>query len=256
MWSAELHSALLVPGVALRLLRVAFAGCSTMIEAGLLIFAYLLGSVPFGVLVSRARGVDIMAVGSGNIGATNVWRVLGPVPGAVVLTLDILKGVIPAAMGHYFLNDASWSFGLGMMAVVGHSLSPLLKFKGGKGIATGYGSLMGSNPLVGMIVLTVFGVVLAITRYVSLASICAVVALLISGFTLGLPPFVVTAYTLMGALIVWKHRENIVRLRNGTERKFDPKGKATAEEASDTPKSASNTPKESPSTPKGSSNTP
>ncbi len=226
-----------------------------MIEAGLLIFAYLLGSVPFGVLVSRARGVDIMAVGSGNIGATNVWRTLGPGPGAVVLVLDILKGVVPAAMGHFFLKDASWSFGLGLMAVVGHSLSPFLKFKGGKGIATGYGALMGSNPLVGMIVVTVFGVVLAITRYVSLASIFAVAALIICGFTLGLPPFVVVAYTLMGTLIVWKHRENIVRLRNGTERKFDPKGKATAKDTSDSVKDPSNTLKDSSNTLKGSSNT-
>lgn len=195
-----------------------------MIEAGLLLFAYLLGAVPFGMLVARARGVDIMAVGSGNIGATNVWRTLGPGPGSLVMALDILKGAVPALLGSYFLKDASWSFGLGLAAVVGHSLSPFLKFKGGKGIATGYGALMGSNWIVGMSVLAVFLLVLAISRYVSLASVCAVVTLTILGFALHLPQFVAWAYTLMTAFIIFKHRENIKRLMNGTERKFSAKG--------------------------------
>ena len=195
-----------------------------MIEAGLLVFAYLLGAVPFGLLVARARGVDIMAVGSGNIGATNVWRTLGPGPGSIVMALDILKGAVPAMLGTYFLKDASWSFGFGLAAVAGHSLSPFLKFKGGKGIATGYGALMGSNWIVGMSVLTVFLVVLALSRFVSLASVFAVVTLTILGFALHLPPFVAWAYALMAAFILFKHRENIKRLMNGTERKFSTRG--------------------------------
>lgn len=190
----------------------------------LLPLSFLLGAIPFGLLIARSKGVDILSVGSGNIGATNVWRALGPGPGSIVLLLDILKGAAPAFLGKMLLQDDSWSFGLGLTAVLGHSLSPFLKFKGGKGIATGCGALLGSNPLVGGLCLAVFGIVLAITRFVSLASICAVLALAVLGFILKLPTFVATAYTLMCLFIIFKHKDNLKRLANGTERKFNAKG--------------------------------
>ncbi len=190
----------------------------------LLALSFLLGAIPFGLLIARRKGVDILSVGSGNIGATNVWRALGPGPGSIVLLLDILKGAVPAFLGKMLLQDDSWSFGLGLTAVLGHSLSPFLKFKGGKGIATGCGALLGSNPLVGGLCLAVFGIVLLITRFVSLSSICAVLTLAVLGFILKLPTFVATAYAVMCLLIIFKHKDNLKRLANGTERKFNAKG--------------------------------
>lgn len=194
-------------------------------QYALLAFSFLLGAIPFGLLIARSKGVDILSVGSGNIGATNVWRTLGPGPGTIVMLLDMLKGAIPAFLGKVLLQDDSWSFGLGLTAVLGHSLSPFLKFKGGKGIATGCGALLGSNPLVGGICLAVFGIVLGLTRYVSLGSICAVIALASLGFILKLPMFVTVAYVVMAAFIIFKHKDNVKRLINGTERKFNAKGR-------------------------------
>jgi len=190
----------------------------------LLALSFLLGAIPFGLLIARKKGVDILSVGSGNIGATNVWRALGPGPGSIVLLLDILKGAVPAFLGKMLLQDDSWSFGLGLTAVLGHSLSPFLKFKGGKGIATGCGALLGSNPLVGGLCLAVFGIMLSITRFVSLSSICAVLTLAVLGFLLKLPTFVATSYAVMCLLIIFKHKDNLKRLANGTERKFNAKG--------------------------------
>lgn len=190
----------------------------------LIFSSFLLGSVPFGLLIARQKGIDIRSVGSGNIGATNVWRALGAGPGSIVLLLDIIKGCLPAFLGKILLHDESWSFGLGLTAVLGHTFSPFLKFKGGKGIATGCGALLGSNPLVGGVCLAVFGVMLAITRYVSLSSICAVLTLTALGFVLKLPLFVSASYAVMAAFIIFKHRDNVKRLFNGTERKFNSKG--------------------------------
>src|SRR5579859_1780423 len=114
----------------------------------LLVAAYFIGSIPVGYLVSRAKGVDILKVGSGNIGATNVWRVLGWPLGSTVLLLDVVKGLLPALAGYQLLNGQLDAFVVGMGAVAGHSLSPFLKFKGGKGVATGLGVLVGTSPWV------------------------------------------------------------------------------------------------------------
>ncbi len=205
----------------------------TLLHGGLLLFAYFLGAIPFGVLVAKAKGVDIMSVGSKNIGTTNVWRTLGPRAGALVLLLDTLKGAVPALLAQHYLNDASWSFGAGMVAVIGHTLSPFLKFKGGKGIATGFGALLGSAPLVGILAFSVFLAVLLITRYVSLSSLFAAAALVILGFAFNSPPFVIGAYIVLAIFIVYRHRENIERLRQGTERRFEFKKKTPTEVASE-----------------------
>lgn len=197
-----------------------------METAGLLVLGFVLGSVPFGVMVARAKGIDILSSGSGNPGATNVWRMLGPKAGGLVFLLDTLKGALPAAMAGYLIKDQGViALFAGISAVLGHMFSPFLKFKGGKGVATGFGALLGSNPLVAAICIGVFGFFVAVTRYVSLASILACVILVACGFVLQTPMPVKVFYCVMAAIIVFKHRENIGRLIRGEERRFEFKKK-------------------------------
>lgn len=184
------------------------------------IAAYLLGSIPFGVLVARSKGIDIMSVGSGNVGATNVYRTLGWGPGLLVFFLDVAKGALPALVTNILLGDKVFSFGVGMVAVLGHGFSPWLKFKGGKGIATGLGALLGSSPLVACTVLGVFAVVLAVSRYVSLASILAAGSLVGFGVLFRDPVPMLIGYALLFVFVVVKHSSNIRRLIAGTERRF------------------------------------
>lgn len=186
----------------------------------LIVVAYLLGSIPFGVLVARSKGIDIMSVGSGNVGATNVYRTLGWGPGLVVFVLDVAKGALPAVTANLVLEDKTFAFLVGIVAVLGHGFSPWLKFKGGKGIATGLGALLGSSPLVGCSVLGVFLVVLGISRYVSLASILAAGSLLGFGVLFHDPLPMLAGYALLFLFVVLKHLSNIHRLMAGSERKF------------------------------------
>lgn len=200
-----------------------------MLEAALLVGAYLLGSIPFGVLIARARGVDIFSVGSGNVGATNVKRALGTGPALVVLVLDVLKGVIPAAAAWQFLGSQEWAFGVGLAAVAGHCLSPFLGFRGGKGIATGLGVLLGSAPLVALSALGVFLISMLVCRWVSLSSMLAAVAAVGFGFLYGCSPILIGFFAAMTAFLIFRHRSNIKRLIEGTEPKFswggrEPKG--------------------------------
>lgn len=213
-----------------------------MNEALLLVVGFLLGSIPFGLLVARAKGVDIRSVGSGNIGATNVYRELGPVPGTLVLVLDALKGALPAAVALSLITDHRdlWSLGAGMAAILGHTFSPFLKFKGGKGVATGFGALIGSAPIVAGLVLAVFIVVVAISQYISLGSIIAAWSIPVWGFVFGKPTGLIAAYVVIAILITVLHRANIGRLRAGTERRFSFKGgsSAKAEHSADPPPSS------------------
>lgn len=186
----------------------------------LLVGAYFLGAVPFGVLVSRAKGVDIMVTGSKNPGATNVFRTLGPKAGVLVFILDALKGAIPAVIGVQLSGQIWIGFLAGVCAVIGHSLSPFLKFKGGKGVATGFGALLGSVPLIAISAISVFFVVVAITRFVSLGAILAAWSLVVFGFVFPVSQGMQIAFLLMAIFISVRHKENIKRLRNGTERKI------------------------------------
>lgn len=194
--------------------------------------AYLLGSIPTGFLVGKAKGVDIRTVGSGNIGATNVFRALGKPAGVFVLLVDGLKGF---AACFWFCDLVASAFHLpeqrmsllrllaGVAVVLGHNFTCWLSFRGGKGIATSAGAYFALAAPAAGIALGVWVVVLAISRYVSLASIAAAVALptavwLTKGLTLG----VVT--TALGLMAIWKHRGNIQRLLNGTERRLGHRG--------------------------------
>ncbi len=195
----------------------------------LTLLAYLLGSVPFGLLIAKTKGVDIRTQGSGNIGATNVLRCLGKPLGITCFVLDVLKGYLPAALFPMFGN-CGVEFGIlfGAMAILGHNFPVFLKFKGGKGIATSAGVLLGIAPLaVGIGILT-WAIVFFISGYVSLGSIIAAGAVAITGWVRVGNDGVVTAsaLTLLGALAIWRHRANVQRLIAGTENKFERKKKS------------------------------
>lgn len=201
--------------------------------AALIAISYLVGSIPFGVIFAKIKGVDIMAVGSGNTGATNVARTLGWKIGIVVFILDILKGVIPAALAKYVTGSEDTAIVVGVFAIVGHMVSPFLKFKGGKGVSTSAGALVGSVPVIGAVTFSVFFLFFFITRIVSLSALITAVAILISGIVLGKSWVFFAVY---GPLIVYvfvRHRANIVRLLKGEEPKLDFKSKLSEKKEDD-----------------------
>ena len=191
--------------------------------------AYLLGSIPTGFLVAKAKGIDIRSVGSGNIGATNVLRILGKPAGVFVLVADGLKGfAAPAWMSDVLIQ----SFGVktsdgeflriaaGLMVVLGHNYTCWLKFKGGKGIATSAGVLAALVPWALIIILSIWVVVFAASRYVSLASIAASFALPFATWLTRGSRTMLVVTSAMAILAIYKHKENIRRLLNGTENRF------------------------------------
>lgn len=196
-------------------------------QAGVAALAYLAGSIPTGYLVARARGIDIRGVGSGNIGATNVFRILGKGPGILVLLADALKGALAVLVLPRWLggdgSDARMQAALvaGVCAVLGHNFTCWLRFKGGKGIATSAGVLAAWAPWPFLATLGVFGVVLGATRYVSLASILAAAALPFAQAFL--PPrdrSLVGISSVLAILAIVRHHANIRRLVAGTERRI------------------------------------
>jgi glycerol-3-phosphate acyltransferase PlsY len=186
------------------------------------IASYLLGSLPFGLWVAKGlKGVDIRQVGSGNIGATNVGRVCGPFAGGVVFTLDVLKGLLPPLVARLVGLESHWHVLMALLAMLGHTYSVFLKFKGGKGIATGLGAFLGTAPAVGGLALGIWVVLVLINRYVSLSSLMAAFAIpfLMLIFHKGDPyrlGFGIVAFL----LTLYKHQANIKRLREGTEPKI------------------------------------
>ena len=188
------------------------------------VVAYLFGAIPFGLLVAKARGVDIRQHGSGNIGATNVFRVIGKGWGIFTFVLDALKGFIPA---FFFpvIGKLGGDYGVlfGLLAIVGHSFPVYLKFKGGKGVATSAGMLLGVAPAAVGIGFLCWVVCLFASRIVSLSSILAALAVGISVWFLDETLIVRIALSVLAALVVWLHRANIKRLMNGTENRFGKK---------------------------------
>lgn len=191
--------------------------------------AYLVGAIPFGLLIARAKGVDIRRHGSGNIGATNVLRVLGKPLGIATFVLDALKGYGPVAVAMAVLPDRAEAAGLtaGMAAILGHSFPVYLGFKGGKGVATSAGVLLGLAWLAALIGIGLWALVFFSSRYVSLASIVAAAAIPAVSWMLYAPDKVATpvALTLLGLLIILRHRANIRRLVRGTENRFTRKAR-------------------------------
>jgi acyl phosphate:glycerol-3-phosphate acyltransferase len=214
-----------------------------MVLAACIIVAYFVGAIPIGFLVARARGIDILKVGSRSIGATNVARSLGNKDGLLVFLLDILKGLLPTLAAFYLFHHSSQdAFIVGMGAVLGHCLSIFLKFKGGKAVATGLGVLLGSCPLVGASALGVFVVCFAVSRYVSLSSILASLSLVPFAILFKIQISLVYALGGLGIFVVYRHRANIVRLLKGTEPKFQFRKNMPPESAEK--KSSKSTPKD------------
>jgi glycerol-3-phosphate acyltransferase PlsY len=197
----------------------------------LTVLAYLFGAVPFGLLVARSRGIDIRQQGSGNIGATNVFRCVGKGWGIFTFTFDALKGFIPAFV-FPLLGNLNPEYGVlfGITAIIGHSFPIYLKFKGGKGVATSAGMLMGVAPLAVGVGFLCWLICMVLSRYVSLSSIVAAIAVAVTVWSdPGQESIVIQiALTIMAGLIIWRHRANIKRLLNGTESRFGKKKEAQA----------------------------
>lgn len=196
--------------------------------------SYVVGSIPFGYLIGLSRGIDIRNSGSGNIGATNVYRTLGRKLGIITFLLDFSKGiaatcVIPWSIWYSFgFNTPVHIYTIllcGILVLTGHSFPVFLNFKGGKGVASGLGVAVGVAPWSALIGLVVWIVFFLITRYVSIGSITAACVVAVSVWFLdnsAEPRYIAPAtITLLAVLIVLKHRKNIVRLINGNENRFD-----------------------------------
>lgn len=200
----------------------------------LFLSGYLIGAIPFGLLAGWARGIDIRAAGSGNIGATNVGRLLGRPWGFAVFVLDFVKGFAPATWGPALLMaawpaagtpDVGWRLAAAMGAVIGHVAPVYLKFKGGKGVATGAGACAALAPVGTGIALAVWAVLLGSTRYMAIASMGAAIALPIAhalrpgGFAPEEWP-VEGVLVLLSLVVLVRHRSNVARLFAGTETKI------------------------------------
>ncbi len=189
----------------------------------LVLGGYMLGSVPTGLLVGRAYGVDVRRVGSGNIGTANVMRAAGKWAAVFTMLGDMLKGLVPVVLAWFLIEDEWTIAAVALAAMVGHCWSVFLGFKGGKGVATGAGTSIGLAPLVGLGLFAFWWLVVLVSRYTSLGAISVMVlspvAFLLSGQPL---PYVL--YTVAGGvLVLWRHRENARALLKGTERRIGDK---------------------------------
>ena len=187
----------------------------------LLLCAYCIGSIPTGLLLAKAfGGVDIRTKGSGNIGATNVYRTLGRKIGLLTLVGDCLKGLLPVLAAKALQLPVAWIALIGIAAFLGHIFPIFLRFKGGKGVATALGVFLATSPLAVLGALVVFIVVLVSRKYVSLASISAAAVMPVLTTLIYRDATIVAMSLVISVIVILKHHENIARLRNGTESKF------------------------------------
>jgi glycerol-3-phosphate acyltransferase PlsY len=187
----------------------------------LVLCSYCIGSIPTGLLLAKAfGGVDIRTKGSGNIGATNVYRTLGRKIGIMTLIGDCLKGLLPVLAAKALDLPDIWVALIGLAAFLGHIFPVFLRFKGGKGVATALGVFLATSPFAVLAALGIFIVVLAKWRFVSLASISAAAVMPAFATIIDRNPMIVAMSLAISAIVIIKHHENIKRLRNGTENKF------------------------------------
>jgi glycerol-3-phosphate acyltransferase PlsY len=194
-----------------------------MTVAFVVVVAYLIGSIPTGVIVGRYFGFDPRAAGSGNIGMTNVARTAGKGPAIATFAGDILKGAIPVAIARAFSLPPATVVGVAIAAFVGAIASIFLGFKGGKGLSAGLGIWVVISPLTLLIAMSVFGIVFASTRIMSLASMGAAITLPPAAAIMHLPREFVMLAIVMSALVIARHAENIGRLMRGEEKQFRAK---------------------------------
>lgn len=184
----------------------------------------MLGSVPAAAWLARARGIDIRKVGSGNSGATNILRSLGKGPAFAVALFDILKGALAVGLAHLLGLEAPWVSVCAVAAVLGHNFSPFLSFRGGKGVATSFGTVTVLDPVTGVGAFILAITCMWLTRYVSAGSILAAVAVIVLVVALQREAHIMIPVIFLAALLVWQHRSNLQKLQAGTERKLGEKG--------------------------------
>lgn len=188
----------------------------------ILLIIYLVAAIPTGIVLAKVMGYeDVRGKGSGNIGATNVYRVAGKLPGILTLLGDILKGFLPLLACKLWLNPTPTQLGIACaVAIVGHCYPVYLKFKGGKGVATALGIFLVLSPKAVLLAAVVFIITVAVSRFISLGSVLAALSapLLILMFNHPQPIFLAT--TFIASLIIWRHRSNIKRLLDGSENRF------------------------------------
>ena len=191
----------------------------------IILSCYLLGSIPFGYIVGKLfKKIDIREHGSGNIGATNAFRILGPLLASLVVIGDIGKGIFSIYLVQYFNIDNLLILTIAGLAVIcGHDWSLFLGFKGGKGIATTFGVVFALNPTISILALIIWGVVVITTRYVSLSSIFAVISIFIFTILFKQPYEYIIFSAIIMILGIFKHKENIERLKSKKERKIGEK---------------------------------
>lgn len=185
-----------------------------------ILFAYLLGSVPVGVILARAKGADPRRVGSGNIGATNVMRAAGKTTGILTLVGDVLKGFLPVLIASALDVPIIVIAAVGLAAFLGHLFPVFLKFKGGKGVATALGVYLFLNPFAVLVAAIFFVLVLLKWRFVSLGSLVGVAVVPLALYLLKAPGYYICLALVVGILIFIKHKDNIRRLVEGTENKI------------------------------------
>ena len=194
---------------------------SIALVAALLAAAYLLGSIPTGLLLGKACGIDVRTRGSGNIGATNLYRTVGRRVGVLTLIGDCLKGMLPVlAVRHFFPAGGDLAAWVGLAAFCGHVFSVFLSFRGGKGVATALGVFLALTPRAVVVALAVFLLLTVIWRYVSLGSICAAAVMPPAVWWLGGGRVILVVTLLISAVVIIRHAENITRLVAGTENRF------------------------------------
>ena len=196
---------------------------SPIVAAAIALAGFVLGSIPFGVLVGRRSGVDVTQQGSGNIGATNVARTAGKRAGLVVLLADIAKGAAPMAVFLHALDGqaANWWFvAVGLAPIIGHCFSPWLHFRGGKGVATSIGVFVIADPIAALVAFIAFALVYLVARVVSLGSMTGALAIVATVAVTGRPAPVLALAIAVAVLILERHRANLGRLLSRRELKL------------------------------------
>ncbi|GGL91782.1 glycerol-3-phosphate acyltransferase 1 [Deinococcus aerolatus] len=185
--------------------------------------SYVIGSIPAASWLARSRGVDIRKVGSGNSGATNVLRSLGKGPAFLVALFDILKGALVVWLARALGLPPEWVGLCGVAAVIGHNFSPFLGFRGGKGVATSFGTIAALDPVVGAGAFVLGVAAMWLTRFVSAGSILGAITAILLVVALGRPVWLMLVIGFLAALLVWQHRSNIGRLTAGKESRLGEK---------------------------------